>query len=287
MKFNSKNNTNEENVFKKYILTVLKIIKSNYLITILVIMFLGFGIYTIFSAYHRPIWDETVYLGMGKYIATGGNIGLFEVIRPIILPIILSIGYLFSITVLNLNINVLNLNLIIFGQLISLIASSISIILTYLIALKIFNNEKNLSNNKIIYATLSALFVAMTPIFFYESIMIMTESLCLMFILWTIYLIINEKYFFGGIMLGIAFLTKFPSIIILIPILTYILISQNNVKEAFTIKDTSKTNKNIKKYLKNIALIILGIVIITIPYFIYNVIKYTPDRKSTRLNSSH
>ena len=35
----------------------------------------------------RPGWDESVYVGIGKYFASGGAVGLYEPIRPPGLPL--------------------------------------------------------------------------------------------------------------------------------------------------------------------------------------------------------
>ena len=54
---------------------------------IYVIVFLVvFKLYIILTTFHLIGWDEAVYLGMGKYIYSGGAIGLFEEIRPLGLP---------------------------------------------------------------------------------------------------------------------------------------------------------------------------------------------------------
>ena len=53
-------------------------------------LFLIFKLSLLFT-YHDTRWDESVYMGMGKYIYSNGQIGLWEDIRPIVLPLILGL----------------------------------------------------------------------------------------------------------------------------------------------------------------------------------------------------
>ena len=52
---------------------------------IYVILFIYVMIYIIhlIQRYHFVLWDEAVYIGIGKYIWSAGNIGLWEEIRPL------------------------------------------------------------------------------------------------------------------------------------------------------------------------------------------------------------
>jgi 4-amino-4-deoxy-L-arabinose transferase-like glycosyltransferase len=42
----------------------------------------------------RPGWDESVYIGIGKYFASGGTVGLYEPIRPPGLPLLTGLTWL-------------------------------------------------------------------------------------------------------------------------------------------------------------------------------------------------
>ena len=69
--------------------------------------------------YNEIWWDSAVYIGMGKHIYSLGKSGLWEESRPLILPLILGLGWK------------LGLNVVYFGRAISLIFSAITIFLTY------------------------------------------------------------------------------------------------------------------------------------------------------------
>jgi hypothetical protein len=70
-------------------------------------------------------WDAAIYGAMGKFIASGGHIGLWEFYRPPLLPLLLSIGPLFGLSV------------IIWGQVLTIGACGIALFLLYKIGERI------------------------------------------------------------------------------------------------------------------------------------------------------
>lgn len=42
-----------------------------------------------FTKFMVVLWDEAVYIGIGKFFLSLGSVGLFEPIRPIVLPLFL------------------------------------------------------------------------------------------------------------------------------------------------------------------------------------------------------
>src|SRR3989344_200150 len=91
-------------------------------------------------------WDAAVYLAMGEHIATFGQLGFWEPIRPLLWPFLLSYAFLFE------------LNPIILGHIFSTFFSLGVIYLTYFIAKKLFNEQT---------ALLSSILLSFTWIFFY------------------------------------------------------------------------------------------------------------------------
>ncbi len=172
------------------------------------------GLILLFSAIIRiaylflnyPLWwDSHVYIGIGKYIFSHGQLGIWESFRPPIWPFIL--GLLWK----------LHLNPFIVGKLLDLIFSILIIYLTYRIARTQFCET---------IALVSALICSLTPLFIFFTGLILTEPLAMVFGLWGIYLIIqifSQKkqplnhalpkklnLFFSGVLLSLSFLTKFP-----------------------------------------------------------------------------
>lgn len=142
-------------------------------------------------------WDSSVYLGMGKYIYSSGESGLYEASRPLMWPLILGAFWK------------LGLDPILFGRLIVLIFSIGTVILTYLAALELFNKRT---------ALLSCFLLAISPTFFLFSSIIFTEVPAAFFLMLGLYFFIKENYNLAGFIFGIAFMTRFFQISMIFPI---------------------------------------------------------------------
>lgn len=154
-------------------------------------------------------WDAAVYLAMGEHIATLGQLGYWEPIRPLVWPFILSYSF------------ILNINPIIWGHIFSTLFSLGCIYLTYEIAKKLFNERT---------ALLSAILLSFTWVFFFFNARLYTEIPAVFFALCAYYYFLRTKYFETGIFIALAFLTKFPMGILLI---IFGIASLKNLKNAF------------------------------------------------------
>lgn len=179
---------------------------------IIIILALSLIIRLIFFFDYHPIWwDSAVYIGMGKYIFSLGQQGLWEPIRPILWPIIL--GFIWKI----------KLDSIFFGRLATLIISLAIIYLTYLIT-KEFYDKKT--------ALLSSMLITFSSIFFFFNFRLYTEIPSLFFILLSLFFLLKQKYLFSGLFVGLALLTRFPAGIFLICFLPLI-INKKQLKNMF------------------------------------------------------
>lgn len=158
------------------------------------------------NLYRVVWWDASVYIGMGKYIYSLGQIGLWEYTRPIIWPVIL--GFFWKI----------GLNTVLAGRIIEIAFGGLCILLTYAIAEKLFGKKT---------ALLSALFLAASPTFFFFNGIMLTEIVSTFFALMGIYLFIDKKYTISGIFFGLAFLTRFLQILIFISLFVAVLFYYN------------------------------------------------------------
>ena len=139
---------------------------------------------------HTVIWDEAVYIGIGKYIYSLGGAGLWETIRPLGLPVIL--GFLWK----------LGANLIVAGEAVALVFSMLSILLVYLIGRNLFGKAAGI---------VAAAFFALTPVFFLYSSYILTEIPSTFFVLLAVYLYVCRNSAIGaGISSALAMLFRFP-----------------------------------------------------------------------------
>lgn len=238
-------------------------LRENKLILALLLLFFLIKIYFITSRYHLPIWDEAVYIGMGKYIYSAGSAGLWEMIRPYGLPMIL--GALWSI----------GLDQVYSSQTIAIFFSCATILMTYLIAKELFNKK---------VALVSAFLLSITPVFFLYSIYALTEIPSTLFALLAVYFYIKKKYIYSGLFTGIAFLFRFPQGLILVPIALAMLAdwffekkdSKKSRKEKKNHTALANNNVSIKNniLIKNILFYGIGFAIIMIPFLSLNFIAY-------------
>jgi 4-amino-4-deoxy-L-arabinose transferase-like glycosyltransferase len=133
-------------------------------------------------------WDEAIYIGMGKYIATGGHIGMWETFRPPLLPLLYAALY------------VLHIPLYIAGKAVVMLASVGSICLAYMIS-------ESIRKGSGLY---SAVFLAVTPVFFFYAKLATTDILSLFFVLLAVCSYNKNRYFLAGIVTALAFLLRFP-----------------------------------------------------------------------------
>ncbi len=182
-------------------------------------------------------WDSSVYLGMGKYIYSSGQSGLYEASRPLAWPLIL--GFFWKI----------GLDAIFFGKLSVLLFWIGIVILTYSIAAKLFGKKT---------AIVSSFLLMFFPTFFLFNNILFTEIPSTFFIMLGMYFFINEKYNLGGLILGLAFMARFFQIFLIAPM--YI----------FFIYLTYK-----KKAAKNqLVASLLFFLIPVLPFLILNIILY-------------
>lgn len=210
-------------------------LKKNNLIFFIVLLFLVLKFLAL-SNYKVIWWDAGVYIGMGKYIYSFGNTGLWEYIRPVVWPIIL--GFFWKA----------GLDAVLIGRIIEIVFGGLCILLTYKITKKLFNEKT---------ALLSALFLAVSPTFFFFNGIMLTEMVSTFFALLGIYSFVNKKYFISGMSLGLAFLTRFLQFFIFISLLLVILFYTN------------------KKNIKNLSKVSAGFAIVLLPYLILNQILYS------------
>lgn len=166
--------------------------KKNY--WLLGIVLLSVLIRLIFAfSYHELWWDSGVYLGMGKYAFSGGESGLWEHIRPPFVPLML--GVIWKI----------GLDPVFLGRIAEILMMGGVVALTFLLAKEWFNER---------VAILSSIILALSPIFFYLSFHQYAEIPSVLFFLLALYFG-SKRPFLAGVCCAFAFLSKFPTGIVL------------------------------------------------------------------------
>ena len=143
-----------------------------------------------FTRFMVVLWDESVYMGIGKFLYSAGTVGLFEPIRPLVLPVFLGFGWK------------LGFDIILFAKFLALFFSISCIYLTYLLARDFFGER---------VARLSSILLAITPLFFLNSVQVMTEiPSCVFGLLAVLFFVRKKSPWLVGFFCALAFLTRFP-----------------------------------------------------------------------------
>jgi len=209
-------------------------LKKNKIIYAIILLFFVAKLLTVHN-YKVLWWDSAVYIGMGKYIYSFGNAGLWENSRPIVWPLML--GFLWKI----------GLDVIIIGRILEIIFGGLCILLTYLVGRKLFNEKT---------AILSSIFLAASPTFFFFNGIMLTEIVSTFFALLAVYFFIDKKYFASGLLLGTSFMARFLQLFVFFALIFIALIHTG------------------KKNIKNTQKIIIGFAVAALPFLILNQILY-------------
>src|SRR5262249_48287057 len=146
------------------------------------------------------LWDEAVYIGMGKHLYTFGNAGLWEMIRPVGLPLLLGLFW--------------TARLPIFLWELALIGFAVGYaILTYLIGKRLFGRESGL---------FAALLVIGSTTFFREAGKFLTEIPSTFFALACLYALLNRRLAYAGVCAAAAAMFKFPHLMLASMFLMYV-----------------------------------------------------------------
>ena len=159
--------------------------------------------------YHEIWWDSGVYIGMAKYLWSGGTAGLWEHIRPVLWPLIIGSAWW------------LKQDMIIFARALEFLMTIISIVLVYALGRKWFSQRA---------AVLASILWSFSSIVFYFGFHEYTELPAVALVLGALLAFTNKQLFFAGFLACLAFLMKFPAGIFLI-VLALVLVMQRRSKQ--------------------------------------------------------
>ncbi len=213
------------------LLNALKENKAEFLIILAFIVIAGLNA-------RGSMWDPAVYVGMGKYIYSSGQVGLWEPARPVMLPLWLGLFWK------------LGLDPFATGAFSSLLLAAAAIFFVYLITKELCDKKS---------AAIFSLLFAMNFALITFSNSILTDIPAMFFSLVAVYLAIRKKFLAAGALAGVAMLTKFTSLLILPAILAGIAIN------------VGFTNKNRIAAARNF---VVGLGVVTVPYFLANYMAY-------------
>ncbi len=233
-----------------------KNLKQNYIfLTLLIVLTVNLFLRIIFYKSHPLFWDETVYLGMGKYFLSFGQTGLFESIRPPLFPLFLGLLWkIFSVK-----------TTIFLAVVMEIVASLGIIILVYWLGEKLSRGA----------GLIGAILLSLCPTFFYYGNFMLSSLPSVFLVLISFWVLIKKKnYFLSGLLLGAGFLTRFTQALIFPLVFFYILFNKND-------KDSFYKSEQVKKA----GVYLAGFLILIVPYFLINWIVYANPFYSVNLAS--
>lgn len=195
-------------------------------------IFLGFALVT--SRHLSIWWDEAVYLGMGKYLFSLGQQGLWEPFRPLVLPLLLGMGWKSG------------LHPFVFGKVLILLFSLGCLVMVYLLGTALYSRTAGV---------LASSLLASSPLFFSASFRLLTDIPSAFFVLAAVYALVRQRYVLAGVLAGIASMTRFPAGLVLMGLLLAGLYGNRGI-------------------MKRVAMIAAGFFVPVLPYLISNIIWY-------------
>ncbi|MFP4045650.1 MAG: ArnT family glycosyltransferase [Candidatus Aenigmatarchaeota archaeon] len=216
-------------------------LEEKHYIAIILTVFFAAELIVIYKIWNRPpIWDSAVYIGMGKALFSAGEAGLWENFRPPLMPVLL--GFVDLVTD----------NISSVSRLLSLTISTLGAGLIYVLSKRSFDRET---------AFYTASLVLGTGIFFLYTNHVLTGILASVLVFTSLCLAREERYFLSGLVVALAFLTRFPAALVGAAVFIYIVFK-------------SYQEKKWKEGLEDTVFLILGFALIAGPYFLLNQLFY-------------
>ncbi len=155
-------------------------------------------------------WDSNVYIGMGKFVYSGGDAGLWEDSRPVIWPIIL--GFFWKI-----------------GSGPTLSAQIVSVVFGLGCIFVLYHITLVLTKDRVVSLIASMIF-ALFPLFFNLMPKALSEIPAAFFLLASLYYLVKNRFPMAGFLLGLSFMTRFFQIFITLGVLFFVFVQWQKKK---------------------------------------------------------
>ena len=213
---------------------------------------------TIYTSKKFYYWDEIVYIGISKYLLTGGNSGLFEMIRPQIVSIIIIPFAWIPTSPL-------------------LLYRFFALVITFFALGTIYKFIKDETTIRGAIITVVATFF--TIIFLKYSFRISAGNLAILFMFLSLLSIKKKKYIIAGGLMSFAFLSRFPMGILALSV--GIAFTIEYIYKLLSVKTYAKRKKEFIQYFRISTKLLVGFMIPTGIYLLSNIIR-TPDKTIIR-----
>ncbi|MBF0571763.1 MAG: glycosyltransferase family 39 protein [Candidatus Omnitrophica bacterium] len=206
---------------------------------IIIILFLAVFLRMNWHHSYPPGWDPSVYILMGKYIFSHGQIGFIEPYRPLAWPLILGFGFKLGFSSIS------------WGAMLEFLFGIGNIVLIYLIGFKVFDKKTGL---------VAALFLSFSPTHVCYGNSLYADIPAAFFGLLSVLLFIEAKIFLSGTLVILAFFTRFIYLLPAVILAGLVLLHPEN-------------NLNAKK-LPPVAAFIGGVSFIAAMFLLFNLVLY-------------
>jgi 4-amino-4-deoxy-L-arabinose transferase-like glycosyltransferase len=188
----------------------------------------------VYLLFDYPLWwDSHVYVSIGKYIFSGGQFGIWESFRPLLHPIVL--GSIWK----------MGFDPFLVGKILDVIFSTWAVYLVYRIGKRIFSKKTGL---------IAAVIFSLSPVFLFINGLVLADPLAMVLVLGGSLFVLEGKMLFGGFLLGLSFLTRFPYGVWLGGLLIALLLAKQSMG----------------RKISNIVALSLGFLTPVIPFLIFN-----------------
>ncbi|MFB6213084.1 MAG: glycosyltransferase family 39 protein [Candidatus Nanohaloarchaea archaeon] len=144
------------------------------------------------EAWSKPLlWDSSVYLAMGKWLFSLGDYGFWENFRPPVLPLLTGLWWKAGLPFESL-------------RLLSTGIATAGLAAVYRMSGRLFGKTEALFATGILAASHTYFFFSLNPL---------TGILASILVFAGLYLVEAQRYTFAGVVLSVAFLTRFPAAI--------------------------------------------------------------------------
>lgn len=186
--------------------------KENYIKLSIALIVIGVFLRFIFAATHAVSGDACWHLSAAQFIATENKIPLFEGIgrlQPFWAPPVFHFvsAFLYKIF-MPISLDLAGLG----SKLASPIFGTLTVIILYLISRKLFDEK---------IAFYSMIFINFIPLFLDYSVFSFVGSTVAFFSILSVYFMLNNRYIFSSIALGLAILSKYNAVFVM-PMLLYL-----------------------------------------------------------------
>ena len=190
---------------------MIKMLKNNWVLFAVLAVFLSVKIFLLLT-YDSVFLDEYEYLGMGRFIFSGGDEGSFSEMRPLFVPLIVGLS------------SWVDVDMVLFGWIVSLFFSVGVIVVSYVLAKKFFTKSA---------AVWTVMLLSAYPLFFGYSHRILTHMPAVFFAMLAVYLFSEKFYGWCGFVAALAFMARFPHGILFVPLALFVLFSSGSWKNIF------------------------------------------------------